>query len=64
MPRRACRVWKSGFTSIIDIAFNPKNGTLYVYQIAGKGWLAFEEGFQTGVFPPAVLLEVGGQGTP
>ena len=56
--RRACKVWKSGFTSIIDLAFNPKNGTLYVYQIARKGWLAFEEGFQTGVFPPAVLLEV------
>ncbi len=55
---RGCKVWKSGFTSIVDLAFNPKNGTLYVYQIARRGWLAFEEGFVTGKFPPAVLLEV------
>jgi hypothetical protein len=56
---RDCKVWKSGFTSIIDLAFNPKNGTLYVYEIAKKGWLAFEEGFAPGgVFPKAVLLEV------
>ena len=55
---RACRVWKSGFTSIVDLAFNPKTGTLYVYQIARAGWLKFEEGFTTGVFPKAVLLEV------
>ena len=59
-PTKKCKVWKSGFTSIIDLAFNPKNGTLYVYEIARKGWLAFEEGFKTGVFPPAVLLEVKG----
>jgi hypothetical protein len=55
---RNCKVWKSGFTSIIDLAFNPKNGTLYVYEIARAGWLTFEEGFKTGNFPPAVLLEV------
>jgi hypothetical protein len=55
-----CSVWKSGFTSIFDIAFNPHNGTLYVYEIAEDGWLALEEGFVTGVFPPAVLLEVKG----
>lgn len=56
---RACRVWKSGFTSIMDLAFDPRNGTLYVYQIARKGWLAFEAGFAPGgTFPPAVLLEV------
>jgi hypothetical protein len=55
---RNCKVWKSGFTSIIDLAFNPKNGTLYVYEIARAGWLKFEEGFKTGNFPPAVLLEV------
>jgi hypothetical protein len=56
---RACRVWKSGFTSIMDLAFDPRNGTLYVYQIARNGWLAFEEGFAPGgVFPKAVLLEV------
>jgi len=55
-----CSVWKSGFTSIFDIAFNPNNGTLYVYEIAEDGWLAFEEGFATGDFPPAVLLKVKG----
>lgn len=56
-----CSVWKSGFTSIFDIAFNPHNGTLYVYEIAEDGWLAFEAGFAPGgVFPPAVLLEVKG----
>lgn len=56
---RACRTWKGGFTSIMDIAFDPRNGTLYVYQIARKGWLAFEAGFTPGgKFPPAVLVEV------
>ena len=57
---RDCKVWKSGFTSIVDLAFGP-HGTLYVYEIAKDGWLAFEEGFTTGVFPPAVLLEVKGK---
>lgn len=61
VPDPDCTVWKSGFTSIIDLAFNPNNGTLYVYEIAKDGWLAFEEGFAPGgVFPPAVLLEVKG----
>lgn len=56
-----CSVWRSGFTSIFDIAFNPHNGTLYVYEIAEDGWLAFEAGFGNGGdFPPAVLLEVKG----
>jgi hypothetical protein len=56
---QACRVWKSGFTSIMDLAFNPRTGTLYVYEIARGGWLKFEEGFAPGgVFPKAVLLEV------
>jgi hypothetical protein len=55
-----CSVWKSGFTSIFDIAFNDRNGTLYVYEIAEDGWLAFEAGFATGEFPPAVLLQVKG----
>lgn len=58
-----CSVWKSGFTSIFDIAFNPHNGTLYVFEIAEDGWLAFEEGFATGDFPPAVLLEIKGDKT-
>ena len=29
-----------------------------MYEFAADGVLAFEEGFETGVFPPAVLLEV------
>jgi hypothetical protein len=54
-----CRVWKSHFTSIMDLAFDPRNGTLYVYEIARRGWLAFEAGFAPGgTFPKAVLLEV------
>jgi hypothetical protein len=58
-PKRACRVWKSGFTSIMDMAFDQRNGTLYVYEIARKGWLRFEEGFAPGgTFPKAVLKEV------
>ena len=59
-PNRDCKVWKSGFTSIFDIAFAPHSWTLYVYEIAEDGWLAFEAGFETGEFPPAVLLEVRG----
>jgi hypothetical protein len=59
-PNDDCATWKSGFTSIFDIAFNPNNGTLYVYEIAEDGWLAFEGGFETGDFPPAVLLQVKG----
>jgi hypothetical protein len=60
---RACRAWKGGFTSIMDLAFDPRNGTLYVYQIARKGWLAFEAGFAPGgTFPKAVLLEVPRRG--
>lgn len=54
-----CRVWKSHFTSIMDLAFNRTTGTLYVYEIARGGWLKFEEGFAPGgKFPAAVLLEV------
>jgi hypothetical protein len=61
-PNANCSVWKSGFTSIFDIAFNPSNSTLYVYEIAKNGWLTFEQGFSNGGdFPPAVLLEVKGK---
>jgi len=60
-PNADCAVWKSGFTSIFDIAFDKANGKLYVYEIAAAGWLTFEAGFEPGgVFPPAVLLEVKG----
>jgi len=55
-----CKDWMHGFTSIEDLAFGHDPRTLYVYEIAKDGWLAFEAGFDTGVFPPAVLLEVKG----
>jgi hypothetical protein len=57
-PDPDCTVYASGFTAIHDIAFNPHNGKLYVYELAADGVLAYEEGFETGDFPPAVLLKV------
>jgi hypothetical protein len=53
-----CSVYADGFTAIQDIAFNQRNGRLYVLELAADGVLAFEEGFGTGDFPPAVLLKV------
>jgi hypothetical protein len=55
-----CSVWRSGFTSIMDLDIDRASGKTYVYEIAEEGWLAFEEGFATGDFPPAVLLRVQG----
>mgnify|MGYP000878148344 FL=1 len=61
-PNRDCRVVESGLTAITDIAVDPWTGALYVYELAADGVLAFEAGFETGAFPPAVLLELkGGQ---
>ena len=58
-PNADCSVWKSGFTSIIDLAINPRNGTFYIYEIAEGGFIAFEEGcFGPAAVPPAVLLEL------
>jgi glucose/arabinose dehydrogenase len=57
-PSPDCRVYAEGFTAIQDIAFNPHNGALYVYELAAEGVFAFEAGLETGAFPPAVLLEV------
>lgn len=57
-----CSPYQSGFTAIQDIAFDARGHgsqrALYVYELAADGVLAFEEGFETGNFPPAVLLEV------
>ena len=53
----ACKDWKHGFTSIIDLAWGP-NRALYVYEIAKGGWHAFEAGLSAGTTPPAVLLRV------
>ena len=58
-----CTQFASGFTAIQDIAFNRNNATMYVYELAADGVLAFEEGFEPGgEFPAAVLLEVKKKG--
>ena len=57
-PTRKCSLYSGGYTGIQDIAFDKNNGRLYVYEFAEEGVLAFEAGFETGEFPPAVLLEV------
>jgi hypothetical protein len=57
-PDPACTVAAAGFTAIQDIAINQNNGTLYVYELAADGVLAFEAGLESGDFPPAVLLSV------
>ena len=56
-PDWGCRVYSEGYTAIQDIAFDKFN-RLYVYELAAEGTLAFEAGFETGEFPPAVLLQV------
>jgi DNA-binding beta-propeller fold protein YncE len=53
-----CALHDDGYTAVQDIAFNPNNGRLYVLELAADGVLAFEAGFETGQFPPGVLLEV------
>lgn len=58
-PSHGCKVYARGLTAIQDIAFGPKDHKLYVLELAKDGVLAFEEGFETGEFPPAVLLKVG-----
>jgi streptogramin lyase len=61
-PSVDCEVYKEGLTAIQDIDFNLKNGRLYVYELAADGVLAFEEGFETGDFPDAVLLQLSPAG--
>ena len=58
-PNSSCTVYKNNLTAIQDIDFNLKNRRLYVYELAADGVLAFEAGFESGDFPPAVLLEIG-----
>jgi hypothetical protein len=59
-PDDDCATFKRGLTSIQDIAFNHHTGRLYVYELAKGGAGEFEQGFETGEFPPAVLLEIKG----
>lgn len=56
-PEAGCSVYESGFTAIQDVAFDTRNSALYVYELAAGGVFAFEEGFGTGDFPPAVLIQ-------
>ncbi|MFY9586050.1 MAG: ScyD/ScyE family protein [Actinomycetota bacterium] len=57
-PDPDCKIAYEGFTAIQDIYFLRQTATLYVYELARDGVLAFEAGFESGDFPPAVLLEV------
>jgi hypothetical protein len=58
-PDDDCGTYKKRLTAIQDITFG-HGGKLYVYELAEDGVLAFEAGFETGEFPPAVLLEIKG----
>ena len=62
-PDPSCSVHAAGLTAIQDIAFHPNGSRLYVLELAADGVLAFEAGFETGEFPPAVLLELRGSRT-
>ncbi len=54
-PTRKCSLYRTGYTAIQDIAFGPHS--LYVFELAAAGVLAFEAGLAPGgTFPPAVLL--------
>lgn len=59
---RGCRTAMAGFTAIQDLDINPWTGDWYVYQLAAGGVLAFEAGFDSGNFPPAVLEKVSRRG--
>ncbi len=61
-PDPNCRTAAKGFTAIQDIAVDLANRTLYVYELAEGGVFAFGGGFESGEFPPAVLLKVTGAG--
>jgi hypothetical protein len=58
-PTRSCKVYSEGYTAIQDIAFDDRNGDLYVYELAADGVFAFEAALDPtgpGIFPPAVLI--------
>lgn len=61
-PNAACRIVAEDLTAIQDMAIDPKTGAIYVYSLAAGGTLAFEAGFETGEFPPAVLTEIAKNG--
>ena len=57
-PSPDCTVYKDGLTAIQDIAIDQRNGRMFVLTLAEAGVLAFEEGFETGEFPPGALYEL------
>jgi hypothetical protein len=57
----SCSSFASGLTAIQDIDFAP-TGAAWIYELARGGVLAFEAGFESGDFPPAVLLSATGPG--
>lgn len=57
-PDDDCSVVAEGFTSVYDIAFDHWTQSLFVYELAQGGVLAFLAGQQTGDFPPSVLVKV------
>jgi NHL repeat-containing protein len=61
-PDAGCTVYRSGLTAIQDIAITRNMQKLFVYELAADGVLAFEAGFETGEFPPAVLLQIDRKG--
>ena len=56
----SCSKVPGRFTAIQDIAVDLSERALYLYELAAGGVLAFEAGFESGDFPPAVLLKVTG----
>ena len=62
-PTGGCTLFSAGYTAINDIAFDHATGKMYVYELAAGGVLAFEAGFESGAFPPAVLKVVKRPGT-
>lgn len=59
-PDDDCETYAEGLTAINDITWHGPTSTLYVYELAEDGTIAFEAGFETGEFPPAVLLALKG----
>lgn len=57
-PQSGCTTYVKRLTAIQDIDINQNNNRLYVYELASAGVLAFEAGFETGDFPPAVLVQI------
>lgn len=53
-----CSVAMRGFTALVDVAIDRTSGAVYTLSLGDAGVIAFEEGFATGVFPPAKLVRI------